>query len=296
MSVTVSSPNAPEPDEGSQPSAGLITPAAFGQLLAAARHRSGLTLEDISATTKVAVRHLEALEYGAIEQLPGGVYRRAWVKSYASAVGLPPDATIEAFDRMLAPPGLPERLRGVPLAAPAERRPATENARPESRRQPPALPRSAVNGYRLLAWGLPAAVLVAAAALAPLLRSEPRARSDGDSTVPIDDTGALTATRGSGSRGTDIVLVPDKVPDEPTIPDPRLVITTRPSGARVTVNGIGWGVTPITIRNLPPGPKLIRATKDGYIGRETSVELDLAGSNETVRLILERRDGRVTRR
>jgi hypothetical protein len=294
MSVTVSSPHAPQSDEGGLPSAGLSAPAAFGQFLAAARHRCGLTLEDISATTKVAVRHLEALERGLIDQLPGGVYRRAWVKGYAAAVGLPPDATIEQFDRMLAPPGLPERLGGVPPPAPAERPPATESPRPESRRQPPALPRPAVSGYRLLGWMLPAAALVAAASLAPLLRSSPAAPGD-DSTVPIDDTGALAATPESGSRRSDIALVPDEIPEEPIL-DPRLVITTRPSGARVTVNGIGWGVTPITIRNLPPGPKLIRATKDGYIGREASVELGVAKSNETVRLILERRDGRVTRR
>jgi hypothetical protein len=281
MSATVSPPNAPA-DDGGQPSASCADPAAFGQFLAAARHRSGLSLADVSATTKVAVRHLEALEHGAIDQLPGGVYRRAWVKSYAAAVGLPADAAIEQFDRMFAPP-----------PAPAERRPATAGPRPESRPQPPALPRRAVYRYRLLGWGLPAAVLVAAASVA-LLRSEPGApgfperlggvpSTAGDSTVLPGESGARAAIQ------ADIALVPDDIPEEP-VPDPRLVITSRPSGARVTVNGIGWGVTPITIRNLPPGPKLIRATKDGYIGREASVELDLAESGEFVRLTLERRD------
>ena len=95
--------------------------------------------------------------------------------------------------------------------------------------------------------------------------------------------------RGNGARLSDIVLVPDQIPEQPIL-NPRLVITSRPSGARVTVNGIGWGVTPITIRNLPSGPKLIRATKDGYIGRETSVEFGLSGSGETVRLILRPRE------
>jgi hypothetical protein len=288
MTATVSSPTAPV-DDGGRPSAAGADQVAFGQFLASARHRSGLALEDISATTKVAVRHLEALERGAIDQLPGGVYRRAWVKSYAAAVGLPPDATVEQFDRMFAPP-----------PAPAEHPTAAAGRRPESRPQPPALPRRADYRYRLLGWGLPAAVLVAAASVA-LLRSEPNApgipeplggvpsAAGGDSSVLTGESGPRAEMRGNGWQRSDIVLVPDVIPEKP-IADPRLVITSRPSGARVTVNGIGWGVTPITIRNLPPGPKLIRATKDGYIGREASVELDLQESGEFVRLTLQRRD------
>ena len=38
----------------------------------------------------------------------------------------------------------------------------------------------------------------------------------------------------------------------------------QPAGARVTVDGIGWGVTPVTIRYLPPGNKRIRVSKEGY--------------------------------
>ena len=279
MSATVSSPTAPEADDGRQLACAVTTPAAFGQFLAAARYRSGLSLEDISATTKVAVRHLEALEHGAIDQLPGGVYRRAWVKSYATAVGLPADAAIEQFDRMFAPP-----------PAPAEGNPATAASRPESRPQPHALPRRAVYRSRHLGWVLPAAVLVAAASVASLLRSEPSVASAvDDSSVLTGESGARDPIAGNGAQRSDVVLVPDVIPEE-RILDPRLVITSRPSGARVTVNGIGWGVTPITIRNLPPGPKVIRATKDGYIGRETRVEFSLAASDETVRLTLKPRE------
>src|SRR5262249_49332860 len=47
-----------------------------------------------------------------------------------------------------------------------------------------------------------------------------------------------------------------------------LLITSDPPGARVTVDGIGWGITPVTIRHLPPGTKHIRVTKEGYDGEE----------------------------
>jgi hypothetical protein len=56
------------------------------------------------------------------------------------------------------------------------------------------------------------------------------------------------------------------------------VITTNPAGARVTVDGVGWGVTPLTIRHLTPGVKVIRVTKDGYVGQEREVRLGEAGA------------------
>ena len=52
-----------------------------------------------------------------------------------------------------------------------------------------------------------------------------------------------------------------------------LVVSTEPAGARVTVNGIGWGVSPVTIRHLPPGDKRIRVTSDGYTSEERLLRL-----------------------
>ena len=52
-----------------------------------------------------------------------------------------------------------------------------------------------------------------------------------------------------------------------------LVIATEPAGARVTVNGIGWGTAPITIRHLPPGVQRIRVSKDGYVSEDRLVNL-----------------------
>src|SRR5205823_3114119 len=49
----------------------------------------------------------------------------------------------------------------------------------------------------------------------------------------------------------------------PALAGTELMVITEPPGARVTVDGIGWGVAPITIRYLPPGTKLIRFSKDG---------------------------------
>jgi hypothetical protein len=53
-----------------------------------------------------------------------------------------------------------------------------------------------------------------------------------------------------------------------------LVVTTQPAGARVTVNGIGWGVTPVTIHHMPPGDKRIRVSKEGYASEERVLRFD----------------------
>ena len=62
--------------------------AEFGERLRAERERIGITLETMSAQTKVNLRHLEALERGDYRVLPGGVFRRGFVRAYLKAVGL----------------------------------------------------------------------------------------------------------------------------------------------------------------------------------------------------------------
>jgi cytoskeleton protein RodZ len=69
----------------------------FGSLLKAARDKRGVSLRHISTATKIPVAALEALERNDISRLPGGIFSRAFVRSYALEVGLDPDATIERF-------------------------------------------------------------------------------------------------------------------------------------------------------------------------------------------------------
>ena len=69
----------------------------FGSMLKAARERRGVSLRHISNVTKISVAALESLERNDISRLPGGIFSRAFVRSYALQVGLDPDATIEKF-------------------------------------------------------------------------------------------------------------------------------------------------------------------------------------------------------
>ena len=73
------------------------TPDDFGARLRDARERRGISLRQIANATKISVSVLEALERNDISRLPGGIFGRAFVRSYAMEVGLDPEATIQDF-------------------------------------------------------------------------------------------------------------------------------------------------------------------------------------------------------
>jgi hypothetical protein len=77
--------------------------------------------------------------------------------------------------------------------------------------------------------------------------------------------------------------------------DGELIVSTEPAGGRVTVNGIGWGITPLTIRYLPLGAKRIRVTKDGYAVEERVVRLEPSRSTIRLRIPLRSRPWRGVR-
>lgn len=70
---------------------------SIGDRLREARESRNVTLHQIAERTNISVRFLEALEKGQIDKLPGGIFTRGFVRSYASQVGLDPDETVKAF-------------------------------------------------------------------------------------------------------------------------------------------------------------------------------------------------------
>jgi cytoskeleton protein RodZ len=69
----------------------------FGGKLRQAREGRGITLRQIAASTKISVAALEALERNDLSKLPGGVFSRAFVRSYAAEIGLDPDQVLHEF-------------------------------------------------------------------------------------------------------------------------------------------------------------------------------------------------------
>ena len=71
----------------------------LGAWLRRERERSGITLETIAARTKVARTLLEALERNDVSRWPNGIFRRAFIRGYASQIGLDPDYAVALFIR-----------------------------------------------------------------------------------------------------------------------------------------------------------------------------------------------------
>ncbi|HTM34937.1 MAG TPA: PEGA domain-containing protein [Vicinamibacterales bacterium] len=65
----------------------------------------------------------------------------------------------------------------------------------------------------------------------------------------------------------------------------RIRIITQPEGAGVTINGVGYGTTPLDIPYLPPGAKRIRVTKAGYEAEERFFSSDV-GRASSLRITL----------
>jgi cytoskeleton protein RodZ len=69
----------------------------FGMKIKRLREERGISLRQIADTTKLSVAALEALERNDISRLPGGIFTRAFVRSYAIEVGLDPEQTVRDF-------------------------------------------------------------------------------------------------------------------------------------------------------------------------------------------------------
>src|SRR5580704_8293529 len=69
----------------------------FGEDLRMERISRGIALEEITAITKIAQRHLVALEQERFRLLPGGILSKGIVRGYVGALGLDPNTWTERF-------------------------------------------------------------------------------------------------------------------------------------------------------------------------------------------------------
>ncbi len=123
------------------------TPDDFGATLRLARERRGVSLRQIANATKISLAALEGLERNDITRLPGGIFSRAFVRSYAIEVGLDPDKTIQQF--VASFPNEPTVAAQAAAAGVAEDNQAIESDR-----------RTAVTFLRLILLSVPVAAVV----------------------------------------------------------------------------------------------------------------------------------------
>lgn len=69
----------------------------FGAQLRQRREEQGIDLIAIAAQTKIKMSLLDALERDDVSHWPSGIFRRAYIRTYAQAIGLDPDAVLREF-------------------------------------------------------------------------------------------------------------------------------------------------------------------------------------------------------
>jgi cytoskeleton protein RodZ len=92
----------------------------FGENLKQERKARGISLEDISAATKISVRLLQAIENEEFERLPGGIFNVNFVRQYARYLGLDEEKIVSDFRRLTTPVPEPEAAAPRPALVPPE--------------------------------------------------------------------------------------------------------------------------------------------------------------------------------
>jgi cytoskeleton protein RodZ len=77
---------------------------SLGNDLRLVREQKKLTLEQIAADTRIGAHYLRCLEEARYGDLPGGIYNRAFLRTYCDYLGMDSQAALERLEAELTPP------------------------------------------------------------------------------------------------------------------------------------------------------------------------------------------------
>lgn len=89
--------------------------ASFGEQLRAAREARNISLREISEQTRISMRYLEAIETDDYQRLPGGIFNKSFIKSYARYIHFDEDEALEGYTRTAREQGeSPDEVASTP--------------------------------------------------------------------------------------------------------------------------------------------------------------------------------------
>jgi cytoskeletal protein RodZ len=68
------------------------------------REKRRISLAQISADTRISIHHLQNLEEGRYNDLPGGIYNRAFLKAYCESINIDQLEVLQRYEAEIAPP------------------------------------------------------------------------------------------------------------------------------------------------------------------------------------------------
>ena len=265
---------------------------SFGEKLKLEREKRKITLEQISASTKIGTRMLQALEEDKFNQLPGGIFNKGFVRAYSRCVGLDEDQTVADY--------LQASGDAHPASAELEFREDGSREEDSARKHEESLSRLEASAGRAparqLPWGAFAAVLLLVA-LALSLWSR-RQREYLRPSVPPNPTTSTAPLPAEPSSGAASPPSASPTPASPTHASPTHASPTASSSiAGSPTAASAPSVAPKTSQDLAPAATaatpgeftvVIQAHEDSWIsitadGETVSSELLAAGSERTAR-------------
>ncbi len=146
-----------------------MTPEETGQLLRHTREEKGLTLSEVQAETKIRERYLTAMECGNLEIIPGDVYRRGFLRSYANFLGLD-ELALTVRERQTGPAvEVPAANQPQPTAHPVLKAPSPDPSRPRPKNPTHAKPNKPTRSASIALLALLIIILAILAYYAPRL-------------------------------------------------------------------------------------------------------------------------------
>ncbi len=220
-----------------------------GERLREARERRKVSLHAIAEKTNVSARFLEAIEKGQYDKLPGGIFTRGFIRSYAVQVGLDPDAIVAQF--------LSDE--------PGQRDDDIDEAPPSSREGAP------------VATMLIVAVGVIAAALLAVYLLKPDWIGSGSRSAPVQEPvsaeGRPSPALGDAqSEVVAAVSAPVALPT-PDAPGQEAPATTDAGGSAPAASTTDVPLSPLRLVIAPTGRCWVQVSADGQmrVAREVSV-------------------------
>lgn len=90
----------------------------MGEVLTDARHRRGVTVEDVEAHTRIRKKYLVALEQDDYSELPEPIYAKGFLHIYAEYLGIDPEFAVKLFQPP-APPVSSQLIRPAASGLPS---------------------------------------------------------------------------------------------------------------------------------------------------------------------------------
>lgn len=223
-----------------------------GQQLREARERQKVSLHAIAEKTNISVRFLDAIEKNQFGKLPGGIFTRGFIRSYAAQVGLDPDAAVQQF------------LSDEPDARDESDDPITRER----------------EGLGLVAVLLAALVLIAVTVVLVYVFAPDWLRRSGPSAAMQPEMTVTEPRSSAGAQGAPTPVAAPALAASPEAPAPAAPLPLEATAATLTEAAVDRSRAPLHLVVTPAARCWVQVSADGQVrvsrelsaGEQVSVE------------------------